>query len=272
MEHTANLVVFDWYYKMAGLAMRTVGRTSDSIRLGLERGFDSGEMMDRIYNNQPSGRLGIGWLADAYYLNQIGCKGLRGRKEILKRELRKTIQTQLRDGLQPVILDVAAGPATYLVETLAELRNPKVFAVCRDLDENGLQRGRALAQAHQVDNVRYEIGNALDEASVLAIRPQPTIIIASGFYELINHDSIIQRQMRINRKALAPGGLFIFTTQVNHPQLKLIANALNNREGKPWIMRNRPVGQTERWAILAGFESVRSMVAPHGLYTISIAR
>ncbi len=120
MLKAADLAIFDLYYDMAGIAMRTVGRTSDSNRLGMERGFDSGEMMDRIYNNQPSGRYGIGWLVDRFYLSQIGCKGLRGRKAYLKHALHETIQSQIERGMHPVVLDVAAGPATYLVETLAE--------------------------------------------------------------------------------------------------------------------------------------------------------
>lgn len=272
MEQTLKFGLFDGYYKMAGVLMRTVGKTSDSIRLGLERGFDSGEMMDCIYRNRPSGRYGIGWLADHYYLNQIGCRGLRGRKECLKRVLQDTLRAQQQQGMQPVVLDVASGPGNYLVETLAETPDVNVTAICRDLDENGLRRGRVLAQAYQLENIRYEQANALDQVSVCAVTPQPTIIIASGFYELVNDDAIIQHQMHINRTALAPNGAFIFTTQVKHPQLRLIALALNNREGKPWVMKNRPAAKTEGWARQAGFQSVQTIIAPPGLYAISIAK
>ena len=261
-----------WYYRAAGTAMRTIGRSSDSIRLGLERGFDSGEMMDRIYENRASGRYGFGWAADRYYLNQIGCRGLRGRKASLEQVLRETIDRQRRQGVRPVILDVAAGPATYLVETLAELGDPAVLVICRDLDEHGLERGRALAHQRHLEQIRYERGDAFDESSLRAIDPRPTIVVASGFYEILNDDAAIQRQMRINRAVLTPGGSFIFTTQVNHPQLELIAAALNNREGKPWIMKNRPVAQVERWALDAGLESVQTVLAPHGLYAVSVAR
>jgi len=272
MKQAVGLDLFGWYYRMASLVMHTVGKTSDSIRLGLERGFDSGEMMDRIYENRPSGRYGIGWLADVYYLNQIGCQGLRGRKTYLKRVLSETIQAQEQQGIRPVVLDVAAGPATYLVETLAESRDANVTAICRDLDENGLRRGRVLAQTNHLENIRYAQGNALDEASLLAVSPQPTIIIASGFYELLNDDSMIKRQMQINRKVLAAGGSFIFTTQVNHPQLELIARTLNNRDGEPWLMKNRPVSQTEKWALQAGFAAVQSVIAHPGLYAITVAK
>jgi SAM-dependent methyltransferase len=269
-----NLRSFDpseWYYKMARVALQTVGKTSDSIRLGLTRGFDSGEMMDRIYCNRATGCCGIGWLADRFYLNQIGCQGLRGRKAYLQHALCETIRAQLEQGMRPVILDVAAGPATYLVETLAETC-AEVVAICRDLDAYGLQRGRELARSCHLENIRYEQGDAFDQTGLLALTPRPTIIIASGFYEILTDDALIQRQMRINRRALAPGGTFIFTTQVNHPQLKLIAKTLRNREGKPWVMTNRTVAQVERWAREAGFATVCSVLAPPGLYTISIAR
>ena len=272
MKQAIRLETFDWYYGMARLAMHTIGKTSDSIRLGLERGFDSGEMMDRIYNNRASGQYGIGWLADVYYLNQIGCQGLRGRKAYLKQTLLETIQAQRANGMHPVVLDVAAGPATYLVETLAESHDSSTIAICRDLDEHGLQRGRVLAQSNHLQNVRYEQGNALDEHSVLAVTPQPTIIIASGFYELLNDDAMIRRQMQINRQVLVDGGSFIFTTQVNHPQLDLIAHVLNNRDGEPWLMKNRPVSQTEKWALQAGFTTVQSTLANPGLYAITVAK
>jgi hypothetical protein len=272
MKQTTSLDLFDWYYGVASVAMHSIGKTSDSIRLGLERGFDSGEMMDRIYNNRASGQYGIGWLADVFYLNQIGCQGLRGRKACLKKTLLETIQTQRANGMHPIILDVAAGPATYLVETLAESHDADTVAVCRDLDEHGLQRGRMLVQTNHLQNVRYEQGNALDENSVLAVIPQPTIIIASGFYELLNDDAMIKRQMQINRKALATGGSFIFTTQVNHPQLEFIAHVLNNRDGEPWLMKNRPVAQTEKWALQAGFTSVKSVMAATGLYAVTVAQ
>src|SRR5512143_1502794 len=88
--------------------LRKFGQCSDSVRLGFERGFDSGEMMDCIYTNRPSGRYGIGWLADWAYLNQSGCRGLRGRKELLKFTLRNIVAAQRALGIEPFILDIAS--------------------------------------------------------------------------------------------------------------------------------------------------------------------
>ncbi len=272
MTNIAIPHTFDWHYRLMAQALRGIGQSSDSIRLGFERGFDSGEMMDRIYRNRASGRNGLGWLVDWIYLNQIGCKGLRGRKSLLKATLHKAIDEQRRQGLYPVIVDVAAGPATYLVEALAEDGGDDVQAIGRDLDEHGLRRGRELAQFYRLTNVRYERADALDQHSLCAVKPQPTIAIASGFYEILLNDELVRRSMRMIRHALTSDGTFIFTTQVNHPQLKLIAKLLPNREGKPWIMKNRSVAQVEGWARAAGFAHVQTQLEPHGLFSVSVAR
>jgi hypothetical protein len=248
-----------------------LGQSSDSIRLGFQRGFDSGEMMDRIYQNRPGGRYGLGWLADALYLNQIGCRGLRGRKALLKAILHQSIDLQRQGGQRPMIVDVASGPATYLVETLAEDNSEDVLAIGRDLDQHGLERGEELALINGVQNLRFERANALDEASLRALRPRPTIMIASGFYEILLDDDLIRRSMQIVQRALLPGGVFLFTTQVNHPQLELI-RALPNRNGEAWVMKNRPVALVEGWAREAGFRRVATTLEPTGLFSITVAQ
>ena len=109
-------------------------------------------------------------------------------------------------------MDIAAGPATYLVELLSADRGPDLAALARDRDPHGLERGRQIARAAGVvDRLRYEPGDALDEASVLGIDPRPTIAIASGFYELLLEDAPIARSMALLRRLLVPGGIFLFT-------------------------------------------------------------
>lgn len=250
--------------------LRRFGQCSDSVKLGFERGFDSGEMMDRIYENRPSGRYGVGWLGDWLYLNQAGCRGLRGRKELLKFTLRQVLAAQRAQGIEPFILDIASGPGTYLVEALAA-ETGSVQALCRDLDENGLRRGRVLAERYRLGNIRYEQANAFDEAGLRAVSPRPTIIVSSGFYEILTDGDLIRRSMQIVGRVLESGGTFIFTTQVHHPQLKLIEASLINREGKPWVMVNRPVADVERWAREAGFGSVSTTLEKTGIFGVSIA-
>lgn len=232
------------------------GQTSDSIRLGFQCGFDSGEMMDRVVQNRPSGQFGIGRIIDWAYLNQAGCRGLRGRKILLKQTLRRVIDGQRAQGLRPVIVDVASGAANYLVETLAE---------------DGGADVQALAPALGVANVHYQTADALDEAGLRALDPQPTIIIASGLYEILYDNSAVRRSIQIVRRALAANGAFIFTAQVHHPQLELF-KALPDRNGESWVMKNRPVQLLEHWARMSGFRSIRTRLEPDGLFSVTVAK
>ena len=71
--------------------------------------------------------------------------------------------------------------------------------------------------------------------------------------------------------SLAGSGAFVFTTQIAHPQLDLIANTLPNRDGQPWIMGVRPAATVEGWARAAGFSNIRTAVEPHGLFAVTVA-
>ena len=261
-----------WYENLAGLALRTVGRASDCVRLGFERGFDSGEMMDAIYADRPSGRWVIGGWVDRIYLDQPGCRGLRARKELLASTLELLIAEQRAARRRPVIVDVAAGPATYLVESLMKDRGTDIVALARDLDEHALERGRRLAAGASLgDRLRYERGDALDEEALVGLDPRPSIVIASGFYELLLDESVIARSMAIARRMLLPGDPLAFTTQVAHPQVAMMA-VVPAHDGRPWIIRNRALATVESMARSAGFEDVRSEMEPVGIFAVSVAR
>lgn len=261
-----------WYERLSGVALRTVGRSSDCVRLGFERGFDSGEMMDAIYADRPSGRWLIGPWVDRFYLAQPGCRGLRARKSLLMATLERVIGEQRAAGRGPLIVDVAAGPATYLVELLAKDRGTDIAALARDRDAHALERGRRLAADAGIgDRLRYELGDALDEEALLGLDPRPSIVIASGFYELLLDESTIARSLAIARNMLGPGDPLVFTTQVAHPQVAMMA-VVPAHDGRPWIIRNRSLDSVESMARAAGFGEVRSEMEPVGIFAVSVAR
>jgi hypothetical protein len=51
------------------LAVRTLGQTSDGIKLVTTKGLTSGIMLDYIYQNKPHGRFIIGTWIDKFYLS-----------------------------------------------------------------------------------------------------------------------------------------------------------------------------------------------------------
>ena len=264
-------------WRALSLLMSSVGRLSRGIDLGYRYGFDSGEMLDYVYENKAQGRLGIGALLDRLYLNSIGWRGIRSRKRVLKRVLGREIAAVRERVVGPVrLLDAASGPGRYVLELCEEMRErgidpgAQVQIVCRDMDEVGLEHGRQRAAELGLTNVRFEPGDATSEHSLNGVLPGPDVVVVSGLYELFNEAATIKRSMSAICGILPPGGRFLFTTQVKHPQLKLIANVLVNREGQPWVMGCRTVEEAEALARESGFEVVSSEVEPVGLFAVTV--
>lgn len=260
-------------WRVLAALFRRIGPVSDGIALGFEHGFDSGHMLDYVYENRARGRWLIGRLVDRIYLDAIGWRAIRARKELLKDAIGALLAERDRQQVPTMILDVAAGPGRYLQEVCrrwrVDGRQGALTVICRDLDHDGLARGRREAVAWGLTNVRYEPGDACDPASLATVDPRPDIAIASGLYELLE-PALVRRSMAAIHDVLPRGGCFVFTTQVHHPQLELIANLLVNRYREPWVMECRPLGLTEEWAREAGFVVVESRLEEVGLFGVTV--
>lgn len=255
--------------------LASAGRASRGIRIGYRYGFDSGTMLDYVYENEAHGLMGIGALIDRTYLNAIGWRAIRARRALLKEMLRAEIERNRAAGQPTRLLDVAAGPGRYLQELLLECRPERsdLRILCRDLALDGLRLGAQRAQAAGLRDISYEPGDAFNPAPTDAqLGGAPNVIVVSGLYELVLYDETIQKSLARLYQMLAPGGAIYFTTQTHHPQLDFIANVLPNRDGAPWVMKCRPVAQLEDWARAAGFHQVESRLEDVGLFAVTVGR
>jgi SAM-dependent methyltransferase len=255
------------------LVVNTVARLSKGVRLGREAGFDSGRTLDYVYANQPQGSLGLGKLIDRTYLNAIGWRGIRQRKVNLKRTLKRAIDETVARGRPVRLLDIASGPGRYVLETLQELRHVQASAVLRDFQAQNVASARKLVDEMQLANVTIEQGDAFDEESVAAVRPQPTVAVVSGLYELFPDNGLLCRSLRGLHRALEPDGFLIYTNQPWHPQLEMIARVLtSHRGGVPWIMRRRTQAEMDELVADAGFDKLEMEIDRWGIFTVSLAR
>jgi SAM-dependent methyltransferase len=255
------------------LVLRTAGRLCDGIRLGWETGFDSGQSLDYVYANRAGGRLLIGKWADRVYLNSVGWRGIRQRRQNLQELLHAAIE-QMQAAGQPVrIMDIAAGCGRYVLETAAALSAGSVESVLlRDNTAANLNAARELAERLQLRNVELAQADAFDEESLAAIDPPPNVAIVSGLYELFSDNAGVMASLRGIARALRGGGLLIYTGQPWHPQLEMIARVLTNRDGRPWIMRRRTQEELDELVRAAGFEKIAMEIDSHGIFTVSLAR
>jgi len=259
-------------FAVVKLGMRTGGRLSDGMRLGLETGFDSGSTLDYVYNNIPAGVSPMGKLVDWFYLNSIGWRGIRVRKQNIERFLAQSIANLRAAGQTVRIIDIAAGHARYVFEALEDGATADLVLL-RDYSEANVRLGQARIRQRGMEGfVRFEQGDAFDQKSIADVRPKPTLGVVSGLYELFPENEPVRESLAGLAAAIEPGGPLIYTGQPWHPQLEMIARTLSShRNHKPWIMRRRTQAELDQLVEAAGFRKVDELTDDWGIFTVSLA-
>ena len=254
-----------WYYEAASLLLRTIGTLSRGIKIGYTHGFDSGMIMNYVYEDTPQGTFYIGKALDRAFLNQITCKAFRSIKEIQKNMIKDYLGQ--RGGTPTFIADLASGKADYLYDALMET-GVDAKILLRDIDKSALKESEAIAQKLNLPNeVRYELGSAIDAESLRKIDPKPDLVIEVGLYGIIHDDEQIRRHFFELREILNPDAI-LFNVQIYNPQIELIARALTNRDGERCVWHLRPVELVIKWAEEACFTEPHTVMDACGVYAV----
>ncbi len=264
-------------FALTRLSMRTLGRLSEGVRLGLETGFDSGSTLDYVYRNQARGALGLGKLIDRSYLDAVGWRGIRVRKQHLGMAIAAAEEALAEAGQPAHILDIAAGHGRYVLDALHALPRHPASILLRDYSLPNVEAGRALISERGLGHIaRFEAGDAFDGASLAALAQagqRPSLAIVSGLYELFPDNDLVARSLAGLARAVAAGGYLIYSGQPWHPQLEMIARTLtSHRDHQPWIMRRRTQAEMDALVARAGFAKEEEWVDEWGIFTVSLAR
>lgn len=259
-------------YQALKAIVNTIGQTSDGLRLCSEYGFTSGKMLDYIYKNKPSGKFFVGKIIDAMFIRHIGWELIRTRKNNLEKGLQSAIVSLLTDKKDVFIVDVASGPAKYILEVLKDYRYENVSAVCRDIDERWLEEGRNNSKSLGLNNIEFIKGNAFDENDFKALKNQPNIVVSSGFYDWITDDELVKKSFQIIYDNLPEGGYFVFTNQSGHVNLELVSKVFQDFNHKPLEMTVRSADLVNGWAKEIGFTIVKTEQDKYGHYSITLAQ
>ena len=262
----ANRVAFG----VQRLMMRHLGWLSEGITLGMQTGFDSGASLDYVYRNRASGKLGIGALIDRGYLDAIGWRGIRERKQHLEKMLSLAIAA-VPEGETIRILDLATGGGRYLLETVKRFGNRQFEIELRDYVQSNLDAASALAkQLALAEQVRCRRCDAFS-ADSYQDETRFHIVVISGLFELFSDNNLLNTALQGVRRQMLPGAKLIYTGQPWHPQLDMIAHTLTNHQGKPWVMRPRPQAELDALVALAGGQKLQSLVGIQGIFSVSLA-
>lgn len=260
-----------WAGVRAGL--RIGGWLSKGIALGHATGFDSGSTLDYVYRNEPAGLGPIGRLVDKVYLNSIGWRGIRVRKQHVQELLSHAMARVRARGLSVRLMDIAAGHGRYVLDAVAEAPVKPEAILLRDYSEINVRDGAALIQARGLQNMaRFVKADAFDRASLGSVQPTPTVAVVSGLYELFADNQMVSESLAGIAEAMPEGGCLVYTGQPWHPQLEMIARALtSHRQGQAWVMRRRTQQEMDQLVEAAGFRKVSQRVDEWGIFTVSLA-
>lgn len=261
----------------ARLLVTTIGRLSKGIEIGCRHGFDSGVMLDHVYENKAEGRLLVGRLIDRIYLDAPGWSGIRNRGELLGDVIAAEAAKVAKEGKRVTLADLACGGGRYILAALRRLGDAgiDVSATLRDYRNENLDKAKENAGRSGICAV-IEPGDAFCDGDLARLctggRAAPDIVVVSGLHEIIADDECVRRHFTQIAGLLAPGGCLIVTVQPDHPQVEFIARVLTSHSGRPWAMRLRPVALISAWARDAGFVVETVTMEARGIFGVLVAR
>ncbi len=273
---------FNPSFAITRFAMQKFGHISDAIATGLEHGFDSGNSLDHVYYNQPSGKGAIGQAVDKFYLSNIGWQGIRIRREqILELAAQALTEIQKNNSAndnqssqikQFKLLDIASGHGYYAFDLLEQFEN--LQAELRDYDAHNIQALQAKAEnLAMADRVVACKKDAFDSASYQSEDDEKfDIAIASGVFELFSDNTLPATALAGIYASLKADGYLLYTNQPWHPEQEFISKTLNNHRGTDWVMRCRSQAEMDQLVDAAGFDKVAMRIDKFGIFTVSLAK
>lgn len=211
-------------YRLLKLGIRTVGRLSEGIRLGLRTGFDSGTIVDYVYRNEARGTTPLGVLIDRVFLGHPVWDGVRARRELLIAHLGRA----LAQYQQPTLFDVAAGPGSYLFSL--PRGGARYFA--GDFSDAEVAAGQARARRESRPDITFARSDAFDPSTWPV--PQADILVASGFFDILVEDEEVERLLDAGTTGSHPGSRWVLTVMERHTDTTLLRETMDDLHGRPW--------------------------------------
>jgi Putative methyltransferase len=253
-----------WRFGALAAASRAGALLSEGLRIGYEHGFDSGPFMAHVYANEARGRTPLGRRIDRRLLDRGTCRAFREIRELARQAVLEAIDGE--PGRAPVIADLAAGPASYLLEAL-RLRAGASAVLC-DIAPEALER--ALGEARRLgvsDRVRIRAGSAFEPETLATLPAPPDIVLELGLYGIYHDDALIERHFQELARTLRPRQI-VFNVQTQNPEIEYIARVWRDHRGERCVWRLRPLELVLGWAHKAGYAAAAVRSDSQGLYRV----
>ncbi len=243
------------------VSIKSFGRLSNGIRLALKHGLTSGVMLEYIYDNKSRGISLLGKWIDRLFLNCSDLQALRVREHNVKEYIQEFLK---ENKFSLKVIDIACGFSRYMREALFAGNLKQLDLILVDTDDSY----RAVVKKSFSDIgvlVRYENKSALDESFLQSLSPA-NLVVASGFYDWIIDDTVVQKSMGLVGSILSKSGVFILTGQSKNSDLLLMRYAFTDFNHNPLLMKMRSSDEMIQWLTVAGFKIQRCDTDKKGYY------
>lgn len=248
------------------LSISKLGRTT------VKGHADSGLNIDHMYKNRPKGVASVGRIVDKILLNLPSVKATRYKKEVIIKILTNEISNNILIGKKTKILDIASGPARYIVDFITDHNCDKVEVLCLDSDRRSINFGKILAGKKPI---RYTKANVFKLKHLKAFSNKiswvPNVVISTGFFELLSNGTFKNMLEDIFRY-MDNDGLAIFTSQADNPSKKLMATLGKKHNGEKWNIFFRTPEFLRELMIKIGFRDVIVSIDQWGMYEYCTGR
>jgi alpha-beta hydrolase superfamily lysophospholipase len=254
-------------FKFQKWSLGKIGKISEGMAIGLKHGFDSGASLDYVYKNDPKGKSGFGKMMDKNYLEAIGWRGIRIRKQHLLQLLDQNIQTLKKEGRKIKILDIAGGTGNYLFDI--KEKYPEAEIVVNEFVKANIEMGEKVIREKKYENIRFTNFDCFDPETYKKLNFEPNITIISGILELFGDNKTASEAIHGVVSISEKNSHIVYTGQPWHPQLKMIAYVLNNHQNEDWIMRRRSQKELDRVMAFNAVQKEKMLIDDFGIFTVS---
>ncbi|AMW78716.1 hypothetical protein AMD27_07365 [Acinetobacter sp. TGL-Y2] len=246
---------------------------SKGLKIGEDTGYDSGSTLDFVYRNQSESSNALGRMIDRQYLNAIGWRGIRIRKQNIEHLVKKYAECLHQKSKALKILDIASGHGRYILDAVEHLPTRPESILLRDYSEINVKAGQQMIDERGFSAIaNFVQADAFNTASLASIQPKATLAVVSGLYELFSDNALLNQSLTGLSQAIESGGYLIYTGQIWHPQQEFIARALSShRQGSAWVMRLRSQAEMDALVEQAGFKKIDQCIDEFGIFTVSVA-
>ncbi len=233
---------------------------------------DSAINFTHIYQNKAKGYNLLGKAVDRILLNLPSAKATRNRKTNILKIICEEIRKNLKNNKKTRIVDIASGPATYLIEAINKANENWVEILCLDSDKRSVSLGKKFSINRPFLFKRADAARLQPYIRVSnKVGWKPNLVLASGLF-FYYEDSFAKKLFKEIYDSLDKDGLFLFDNLIGNPNRKLLSKVGVMRSGKAWDFHYRTPLQVKSLLSSAGFTKIEYIKDKWDMYVLYEAK